>query len=90
MRLSLGTLACLTLAALPSTLAPEVEARRLGLWGQGVARLPQWVPYAARGPLLRAAAVAVCRTAAATGGDKPRIGRAARPDRPPPSHTACR
>jgi hypothetical protein len=28
MKLSLGTLVCLTLAALPSTLAPEVEARR--------------------------------------------------------------
>ena len=27
MRLSLGILACLTLAALPSTPAPEVEAR---------------------------------------------------------------
>lgn len=37
----------------------EDEARKLGLWGQGVVRLSRWVPYAERGALLRGAAVVI-------------------------------
>lgn len=37
----------------------EQEARLLGLWGDGVGRLPAWLPYAERGALLGAAAAAV-------------------------------
>ena len=37
----------------------EAEARALGLWEQGVDRLPAWVDYGARLPLLRAADAAV-------------------------------
>ena len=45
--------------AMDASRAAESEARRLGLWEKGVNRLPEWIPYAQRGPLLAAAAVAV-------------------------------
>ncbi len=37
----------------------EDEARRLSLWQRGVDRLPEWIPYAQRGPLLASASIAV-------------------------------
>jgi hypothetical protein len=46
-------------APMPAAERAEAEARKLGLWEKGVGRLPAWVPYAERGPLLRAAAAAV-------------------------------
>ncbi len=46
-------------APMPAAERAEAEARKLGLWEAGVARLPAWVPYEGRGPVLRAAAAAV-------------------------------
>jgi hypothetical protein len=37
----------------------QAEARALGLWGEGVVQLPEWIPYAERGPHLRGAGAAV-------------------------------
>ena len=46
-------------APMPAAGRAEAEARALGRWERGVDRLPAWVEYSARGPLLRAAAAAV-------------------------------